>query len=802
MEGRQQAFIIFFYGIMTVSKALGMDSSDAMFYLLFGMACIFLVLKYWVTSYTLREVFVDVLLLAAGLLCFIVSRDMTVLLLAATLVGLKGCDFKTLIHTAFAVRLAITSVMIIFSFLGIFDQGETAQTTTSFQDITVYHFGYSTANNAYINLFLLVVLFLYVNYERINWKYFAGTSVLAVLMYTFTNSRTGTMLFFVLWLLIFCDKFLLGKKGRTAFFGLIAYLPLVCALFSFAAMALFNPDGGYWSEYINRIFSGRLNITHRYYEALPMSLLPHTKATMDSLRGFGFIDNAYMSVLFYDGLLIALLLLFLLCAANRKLLWARRTKELVFISTFCVYAMMEEFPLNPVVNPFIMLCACVLYREFKVDGAFIVPQCRKRCIAANGKQNILLVHNYYKIAGGEDTVVANEKKLLEENGHRVFLYARSNRELDTFHLWQKLCLPLTSIFSLKTYREVREAIERYDIDVVHVHNTLSLISPSVYYAARSMGTPVVQTMHNFRLLCPAGSFYRRRNEDEKDSLGIICEECIEQGLSHSISHRCYRDSAVQTAVSAAILWIHRVVGTYRQIYFICLSEFNAKKLLLLNHGRKPIISRKRIFIKPNFTYPKDERQDKQDYYVFVGRLEELKGVYLWLEAFAQLARSTKLKTCTLKVMGSGPLREKLAKELAKRGIKNIELLGRVEGEQYDRILSQAKALITTSQCYETFGMVVAEAYAAGVPVIAGNMGNLGALVYEGRTGFHYQYNSAQELVNAICKMEQLSDEEYRRMCQNAYKYYIQHLTKEDNYRMLKEIYDTVLYGTASEWRMR
>lgn len=798
--------MIMYYGIMTASKALGMDSSNSMYYLMFGVACLLLLYKYCVTKYTLKEIAADLVLGLSGAVCFLVSRDMTVLLLAMTVVGLKGCNFREMVNAAFYVRLAVTSVMIIMSFLGVFDQGETAQTTTSFQDITVYNFGYSTPNNAYINMFLLVALFLYVNYEKINWKYFVGTSVFAVLMYTFTNSRTGTLLFFALWILIFCEKFLLAGKARYVFFWLMSLSALICAVFSYFATALFNPDGGYWSIYINRIFSGRLNITHMYHEALSMSLLPRTKAVMDAHRGFGFIDNSYMSVYFHDGLLIAVILITLICIANHRLFKAKCYRELVFTATFAVYAMMEEFPLNPVVNPFIMLIALVVYgSNFTVDKVAMGGNASDKAAAdktgsafKSGKQTVLLVHNYYRIAGGEDTVTANERKLLEEHGHRVVMYERSNMELDGFSKLQKLILPFTSIFSLRSYREVKKLIEDNGVDIVHVHNTLSLVSPSVYYAAFKCGVPVVQTMHNFRLLCPGGSFFRQNPDD--DSQGKVCEDCASRGLSCAVKHSCYRNSRVQTIVSAAILKIHRMLGTYRKINFICLTRFNKYKLLQLN-DKGNVVDPDKIFIKPNFTYDLHdrlngseatesghseseaaEREFADGYYVFAGRLEKLKGIELLVEAFAKMPQRH------IYVMGDGPLAGQVKDKCRKENIQNVHFIGRTGGSRYAKILGGAKALIVPSQCYETFGMGIAEGYSLGVPAIAGDIGNIGDIVIEGETGLHFEYNSADSLVEAVERLDSMDIEALRK---NAVRYYSENLTPERNYRMLKEIYDSI-----------
>lgn len=784
-----------YYGVMTASKALGMDSSNSLYYEMFVIACIMLLFKYCVTQYTVRQIALDVLLGCIGIVCFVISHDMTLLLLAMTVAGLKDCDFRELACTAFYVRLAITSFMVVASFLGIFDQGETAQTTTSFQDITVYNFGYSTANNAYINIFVLMALFLYIRYDRINWKYFIGTSVIAMLMYTFTNSRTGTLLFFAVWFFIFCEKFLLARKGRYVFFWLMAASTLICAVFSYAATSMFNPDGGYWSEYINRIFSGRLNITHKYHEALSVSLIPRTSAVMDAHRGFGFIDNSYMSVYFHDGLIVALIVLVLICISNYSLFKKHCYKELVFIASFSVYAMMEEFPLNPVVNPFIMLTAVVIYKaSFSIERPGNGTE-KTKVPQTKVPQTVLIIHNEYRIAGGEDTVAANEEKLLAEHGHRVIVYKRSNKELDNYTGIKKLLLPFTSVFSLRSYREVKKLIEDNYVDVVHVHNTLTLVSPSVYYAAFRCNVPVVQTMHNFRLLCPGGSFFM---EDEGN--GHICEQCVSKGLSCAVRNSCYRHSKAQTIVSAAVLKIHRMLGTYKKINFICLTEFNRYKLLMLNNGRKKIINPARVYVKPNFTYDLAETMGELSdthgsisgrYYVYVGRLEKLKGTELLVDAFA------KLPDRKLVIMGNGPLEETLKKRIADNGYKNIVMAGRVTGEDYVKFLGGAQAVISSSQCYETFGMSIAESYSLSVPAIAGDIGNIGDIVKEGVTGIHFQYDSPDALIGAVKRFETMNRDG---LAANARRYYEDNLTPQSNYGRLKEIYDDICAGYGAEKR--
>ena len=224
-------------------------------------------------------------------------------------------------------------------------------------------------------------------------------------------------------------------------------------------------------------------------------------------------------------------------------------------------------------------------------------QTNKECIEdSTKKQKILIVHNYYQLPGGEDTVVKNEKLLLEKHGHTVFLYSRDNSEIKQMSGIRKLLLPLTMIFNPRTYSEIKELIRRENIDIVHVHNTLNLVSPAVYYAAVACKVPVVQTIHNFRLLCPGATFFRN---------GKVCEECLEHGLICSVKHACYRNSRAQTLVCVISTKIHRSTGIYRKLNYICLTDFNKQKLLLLNKpGRKVLINPDQIFVKPNFA-PED-----------------------------------------------------------------------------------------------------------------------------------------------------------------------------------------------------
>lgn len=390
---------------------------------------------------------------------------------------------------------------------------------------------------------------------------------------------------------------------------------------------------------------------------------------------------------------------------------------------------------------------------------------------------ILQIHNFYQIPGGEDVVVRNEKRLLEEHGHEVYTYYRTNKELSEGSKLKKLLIPFTAVYSFRTYREVKRLIKEHQIDIVHVHNTLMMVSPSVFYAAFHCHVPVVQTLHNFRMLCPAGSFFRDN---------VICEECVAHGMRCAIRHKCYRNSKLQSFVSAAILQIHRIVGTYRRVNFICLTEFNKKKLLDSLDAGHEVVNPKHVYIKPNFTFAEEVvlngEPPKEEYFLFAGRVEALKGIDVAVRAFAMLPDKK------LYVAGTGPMLEEMQSYVKERKLTNIRFLGYLQKEEMSKMFYHARAVIMTSQCYEAFAMTIAEAYSYGVPVIAGRVGNMEGMVKDGETGVKFTYDSADDLAAKVRAFEGMN---LTAMKTYAREFYETRLRPEDNYQKLIKIYEDV-----------
>ena len=383
---------------------------------------------------------------------------------------------------------------------------------------------------------------------------------------------------------------------------------------------------------------------------------------------------------------------------------------------------------------------------------------------------ILIVHNRYQIPGGEDQVAAQEAELLRAHGHQVLTYSRDNGELKTFSLWQKLALPFWTLYNPKTYRDIRRLVRENKIDVVHVHNTLMLVSPAVYYGALCGGAAVVQTIHNFRLLCPGATFYR---DDQ------VCEDCLKKGLSCALKHKCYRGSFSQTLCCVLSMKLHRATGIYKKLTYICLTEFNKKKLLGLK-GLTP----GQIFVKPNAVsapealMPELERQDR---FLFAARLEDMKGIRVLLEAWRLLgANGPELLIC-----GSGPLDEWSREFAADNKMTNVRFLGRLPNDQVRRLMATSRALILPTQWYEGFPLSIAESYSMGTPVLVSNLGNGGSLIKQGVTGLKFDPKSPQSIAKAVEKMEAEKNVNWE---ENTRRVYDQALTPEKNYAALMEVY--------------
>jgi glycosyltransferase involved in cell wall biosynthesis len=378
---------------------------------------------------------------------------------------------------------------------------------------------------------------------------------------------------------------------------------------------------------------------------------------------------------------------------------------------------------------------------------------------------LLLVHNYYQQRGGEDVVFEAEAGLLESRGHQVLRYVARNEGLENASGWD---LARRTVWNGRTHRELTALLNRERPDVIHLHNTLPLISPAAYYAARSAGVPVVQTLHNYRLLCPSATLFRA---------GAVCEDCLAHSLPlPAIRHGCYRGSRPASAAVAAMLAAHRLVGTWRRTVrlFIALTEFARTKFVEAG------LPAERIVVKQNFTRDPGLQRTAGDYALFVGRLSPEKGVTTLLDAWRKLGSRVRLR-----VIGDGP-EAPLVAAAAQSG-QAIDFLGHQPSGVVAGAMAGARFLVFPSVWYETFGLAIIEAYAAGLPVLASDLGAMASLVTPGSTGLRFRPGDPDDLARQVAWALDHPDE-MRSMGRNARREYEERYTADTNYDGLMQAY--------------
>jgi glycosyltransferase involved in cell wall biosynthesis len=376
---------------------------------------------------------------------------------------------------------------------------------------------------------------------------------------------------------------------------------------------------------------------------------------------------------------------------------------------------------------------------------------------------ILLVHNAYQHHGGEDSVVEAEIELLRAHGHAVETWFRSNDDVGGM---SSLSLAWQTLWSDRTTQDLAQRVRRFQPDVIHAHNTFPLISPSLYWAAARAGVPVVQTLHNFRLMCLNGVFLRE---------GRVCEDCQGRVPWRGVVRKCYRGSGVASAVLGGMLTLHREIGTYRDkvARYIALTDFCRNKFV---EGGLPAA---RIVVKPNFVdLPAPEVLARRGL-LFVGRLSVEKGVATLANAAALLPEAG------LRVAGEGPEAAVLD------GKHGVVCLGSLPGDAVRQEMQAAVALVVPSICYENFPRTIVEAFATGLPVIASRIGALAELVCEGETGLLFEPGNPADLAKKMA-WALANPQSMAAMGRKARTQYEAEFSANVNYQQLTAIYQAVI----------
>ena len=400
---------------------------------------------------------------------------------------------------------------------------------------------------------------------------------------------------------------------------------------------------------------------------------------------------------------------------------------------------------------------------------------------------ILMVNKYHYLRGGSERYQFELTRLLESHGHDVVFLSTSAPENEDGHeamfidgvdfdrsegTLQSVATALRVIYSRTARRAMEAAVDRYRPDVVHLHNIAHHFSPSILLALGARGVPAVQTLHDFKLVCPT---YRLLSH------GRICERCAGGRYHHVLTQRCNRGSLARSAVNAVESYLHAFLHSYRHVdRFLCPSRFLLNKVAELGAPRERL-EHTPLFIDTDAVTPHPE---PGAYAVFVGRLSPEKGLRTLLEA-ASLAPDVPLR-----IVGNGPARGELEAFRAARQLRHVEFLGRLEGAELERVWGGAAFTVVPSEWYENFPMTVLESMALAKPVLASALGGLEEMVADGDTGRLVPAGDPERLASAMRELmadRALLADMGRRARQHARAEW----TPERHYQRLLAIYSAV-----------
>jgi len=381
---------------------------------------------------------------------------------------------------------------------------------------------------------------------------------------------------------------------------------------------------------------------------------------------------------------------------------------------------------------------------------------------------VLALYNRYRERGGEDEVFEQEVELLRTRGCRVTALDTGIPRVD--RLDRRLAAGARVTWSAEWRKRVFYALREERYDILHVHNWFPSMSPSVVWAGAEAGAGVVVTLHNFRLLCVNALLFRD---------GRICEDCVGRVPWRGVLYGCYRGRGASAAVGAMLV-LHRAIGTWEKVgRFIALTRFGREKFI---EGGLPA---ERVAVKPNFV-DRDPGvgEGRGGYALFVGRLAPHKGVGTLLAAWQRLGGRVPLL-----VVGDGPMAGYVGK-VARRQ-EAVTYVGRLPRQEVLCLMRSAAFLIFPSEWYEGFPMVIAEAFATGLPVVASDPGGMRELVEPGRAGLLFRPGDSQDLADKVDWLA--SNPEYvAGMRREARAEYEARYTAGRNYEMLIEIYQRAL----------
>ena len=393
---------------------------------------------------------------------------------------------------------------------------------------------------------------------------------------------------------------------------------------------------------------------------------------------------------------------------------------------------------------------------------------------------IIVVHNRYRSEqpSGEDRVVDQESALLEDAGHEVDRFLKHSDDIAAMSLPAKAAVPLLVPWNPRARTELADRLRSRRPDVVHVHCTFPLLSPSVLAACADVGVPAVATLHNYTQVCAPGTFYRD---------GRVCTDCAGGSALPGVRHGCYRGSPLATLPVAVGLAANRRRWWNGVARFLCVSR--SQRDILVQSG----LPADRMAVHHNFVSdPGVRRSSTGEHVLYLGRLTEEKGLRTLMAAWERLPGPEK-RGMPLVIAGSGPLQDELATWAAGRA--DVRFLGLQSRAECGALLAGAAAVVAPSVWLETFGLVIVEAMAAGVPVVAAAHGAFVELVGDGVTGLLHRPGDAGSLAERLAEAVR-SPERNRAMGEAARARYTSDFVPAAGVQRLVDGYRAAIAGTA------
>jgi glycosyltransferase involved in cell wall biosynthesis len=386
---------------------------------------------------------------------------------------------------------------------------------------------------------------------------------------------------------------------------------------------------------------------------------------------------------------------------------------------------------------------------------------------------ILLAHNRYRSVApsGENRVVDTEGEALAALGHEVVQFERRSDDIESWSKVQKASLPARAVWNPEAHRDLRSVLRSVQPDVVHLHNTFPLLSPAVLYACRAARVPVVATIHNYKLACANGEFYRD---------GAVCHDCADGRRAQAVRHGCYRGSRAASVPVVLAGGVHRPAWRTLVAAYIFIS--GSQRDLLSGVGLPP----ERTFVRHNLIPHHDGPvTPRTPTVVYAGRLDPAKGARLLMAAWDRYRNQAGEPGLRLVIAGSGPLADEVSDWAASR--PSVNMVGQVSKDRCAELIAGARAVLLPSTWEETFGLVAVEAMAAGTPPIAAAHGSFTELITPDVDGVLFTPGDPQALAQAVADLE-AHPERYETLGEQARKTYEARFDPSDNLGQLLKIY--------------